>query len=416
MIVTVNGVRVMRARVVLPWTGVWFAELELDVDIAATMPTSGPAVLVVDATPTGPLVTLKGTIDAKGTGTFVSVAKMRVLGGAGSWGSAVPAQHFQSDAGVADSSVEVTTGILAKETVTDPVPSIVGTDYARSAGPASRVLDDLAWWVDPVTGVTFVGVRPPAVPDPSLTILEWDPLEQTGHLTCDTLVLPGTLLVDARIPGSPVTVRDVEQVFSADGSSVQVWCAGAAVARLQVALTTLVRELARTQYLRPFSGRIVGPAPDGSGRYLVQAVSRDGTGAASPMPDLSPAEVWAGMQGDSAVLKPSAELLVDFADGNPAKPRIRGFAPGAIPIKRTVDASAEVDVGPSAALVALAGGAAALATGPWATAVFGALKGFATSLSSASSIADVAAAGAALSTALNIPLFPAPATLKTKAT
>ena len=114
------------------------------------------------------------------------------------------------------------------------VPATLGLHFARSAGPASRVLEQVEWWVDPTTGTTFVGTRPPAVQDVSLEILDWNPLTQVATVSCDALVVPGTVLVDPRIErGRALTVRDVEQEFSNEkGSRALCWCSVNAVSPL----------------------------------------------------------------------------------------------------------------------------------------------------------------------------------------
>jgi hypothetical protein len=68
----------------------------------------------------------------------------------------------------------------------------------------------------------------------------------------------------------------------------------------------------------------------------------------------------------------------------------KGSAHG-LPLQTTVDATAAVNVGPSAAAVALAGGAAALTPAPWASGLASALATCAGALGSATTIAQAAA-------------------------
>lgn len=409
MTVAVNGLRVLTARFVFTYGGPWFCDLDVDPDLAATMPTSGPASIVVGAAP-GPVAKVLGTIDPLASGTFASaIGRMRVVGGALGWSKLTTAQHFNANP-LTTTNVYQATAALVGETVNDLAPALLPQNYVRAAGPASRCFGDVPWWVDPATGVTFAGLRPPAVPDPSLALLNWDPLAQRAELVCDTLVFPATPLADTRIGNSPVTIADVEQTFDASGSRVVAWCTPNAVSRLQGALKTLVTELAKTQFSRPYRLRVAVPGADAN-HWGLQAVDRGPTGAPSPLPDLVPGEVWPGMSGDSAELLPSSEVLCDFEDGDPSRPRVRGFQPGTLPIIRTVDGSFAVKIGPSAAGVQLAGGATPLVLFASYELALSALETFAAAVGTATTLAQIIAAGAALATSLGA--VPPAATLKT---
>ena len=342
--ITINGLRATSVRIFQPYRGVPFVDVDVDPDVVQSVVTTGPAVIVIGAPP-GPVTTITGVIDPLGSGTFVASARLRVLCGKGGWSKTVPAQHFHDPAGVLSTLVYNATAALVLETVADLLPSLLGPDYVRSAGPASRVFGDALWWVDPVSGLTSVGPRPPAVPDVSLEILSWDPLTQVATLTCDALVSPGTPLVDTRIGGTPVFVRDVDQVFDASGSRATAYVSPTAVSRLQSALTRAVRELGQSQLVKIRRYRFVLGA---ASALALQAVDRDITGSASPFPDLITIPEWTGMAGITAQLPPSLEVLVGFVDGDPAQPVVLGYSTLAKPVQLAIDASAAVNIGATA--------------------------------------------------------------------
>ena len=147
---------------------------------------------------------------------------------------------------------------------------MLGTDYMRSAGPASRVFGDADWYVD-LTGVTQVATRPTATADASLTLIQWDAVQQRAELTCDALLRPGTTLSDPRLNGATPVVRDVEQTFDAKGSRIVAWCAVQAVTRLVEAFTNLVRDFGRTATLKTYLYRIV--LEGSTGACKLQAVN-----------------------------------------------------------------------------------------------------------------------------------------------
>lgn len=346
-----GGIRVISMRLLQPWTGVWLADLELDPELVALAPTSGKVAITVGQPPR---VTLTGTIDPRGSGAFVEFSHLRVLGGGAGWDQTVAPQHFHSDGGILSTRVYAATGLLVGETVNVLAPISLGIDFVRSAGPASRVLEELEWWVD-LAGVTQVGTRPPAAPDASLTLIRWDPTTQSAELTCDSLVMPGTLLADPRIPSGPVTIRDVEQRFDAKGSTVVAWCGVAPTAQLMGDLRTLVAEFSGQKFQRTYLYRIV-TQNGADGRLQLQAVHRD-----AGLPDTLPLSPWSGLAGASAKYRPGSLVRVSFIAGDPTQPIVDSYQPGAIPLESTVDASIAMHLGPSAALVALAGGGHPLA-------------------------------------------------------
>lgn len=365
MSATLNGLNVVSVRCVVPYRGAPFFDVDVDPASVALVPKAGPAVLIVGSAPD--VTTINGVVDPRETGSFVSTGRVRVVGGRGGWDKAVPAQHFHLEPALPRSTVLAATASEVLETVVELVPQTLGTDFVRSAGPASRVFGDAGWWVDPATGTTFLGPRAPAVPPLSLELLEWDPKTKTAVVSCDTLIVPGTVLVDARIGESPVTVRDVDQTFDAQGSRAILWCADQAVSRLSSALTNMVRELGGVAYLKTYRYRFV--AGD-AGHLALQAVERAVTGLAAPMPDLIPLPEWSGLAGATAVLPPGLEVLVQFVNGDPSQPVVVGYATNEVPLEVDINAlvmklgatAASISMGPTPTPLAKAVGVAAIIT------------------------------------------------------
>lgn len=358
-VVTVDELRCVAARFVFPYVGVWFADLDLDPDVVSSVPPQGPATIVIGAAPP---VTLLGFIDPLGSGSFGATARMRVVGGVAGWQRQVPAQHFPSPG--TTQTVYAATGALVGEKVVVAIPSSVPENYVRLAGFASDVLrDEPSWWVDPVTGVTTVGPRPPLPPDVSLELMTWDAGAQVAIARCDTLVLPGTIIVDPRIGGGKAIVRDVEQRFDANGSTAECMCSTNSVSRLLVSLATLIEKRCKTGLLKIARYRFVQDA-GGPTSVGLQAVDRDAlTGAASPYPDLLPLTTWTGVAGIIADLPPSLEVLVGFVDGDPQQPVVVGYSTLAPPVKMTVDATVQLVLGQLAQVVQIGGNALSITIG-----------------------------------------------------
>lgn len=335
---TLNGLRALSVRLFTPWRGPWFADVDLDPEDVALAPKSGLATIRI-----GESVTLVGKVDMKASGSFVASARVRVVGGLG-WSSTTPRQHFHQP-GLFSTQVLAATAATVGEVIVDEVPLALGDDYVRGEGPASRVFGARDWYVD-ATGVTHTGLRPPAIADPSLELLDFDPLTHRADIACEALVLPGTTLVgDTRLNGEALTLRDVEQTWDGKGVRVVVWCSASPATRLGAALRALARESVQPQYMRTRRYRFV---LDVGGGLALQAVNKS-----AGLPDLNLATVWSGLAGATTVLKPGTEVFVEFVDGDPSQPVILGVATAPIPLQTTIDASARVTIGPSAPTIEL---------------------------------------------------------------
>jgi hypothetical protein len=346
---SLNGLRAIGVRLLIPYRGVWVADVELDLDLVSTAPTAGPALLLLS---TGE--TLKGTIDPRGSSSFVGKASARVVGGSNGWDTVLPPLAFPSAVGIPSTVVYSATAASVLEAVVDPTPQTFAPDFIRTGGPASRVFSDRQWYVDPITGIANVAPWPPNVLDPGDTILDWDPVQQRAEIAGDDLILPGTVLTDPRFNGATYTVVDVEQFFTSEGSRTFAWCSNQNASRLHAAMGAAVRELARTAGLATYTYRFA--IMEGSSAMALQAVT---PGA----PDLNPIDQWSGMAGLLGTLDPSTslEIIVGFTADTPPQPYIASYSPKGLPLTAKLDASLEVDVGPSAAAVVLAGGGAGIA-------------------------------------------------------
>jgi hypothetical protein len=340
--ITLNGLRVVSAKMVHPEIGPWVIDCELDPDAVSQAPTSGPASLVIGG------VTLTGTVDPMGSGSFSTKASARVLAGGGGWSKTVARQDFQLPGGVPSTQVYNATAALVGETIRDLAPSMLGSHVVRTAGPASNIFAGEEWWVD-LSGVTNVGPRPSAVADPSLQILNWEPGDERAELACDVVILPGTPLNDARFNGATPIVREIEQTFGPEGSRAVAWCAPAGrTASLLDDLAWTIRELGSLAYRTLYRYRFVQAA---SGGLALQAV--DETAGA---PDLSPIALGTGMPGVTATLAPSTVAYLGFVAGRKTDPVLLSYDSSLLPMKLICDAQLELDVGPTAPSIQIAGG------------------------------------------------------------
>jgi hypothetical protein len=387
-----GGLLATSVRLVTPWSGARWAEVDVDLESAEAPAPAGRSVLRIG------LESFVVRIDPRGTHKKGAKATVRVIAGGGGWDAPVRRQHFQSDAGVLVASVLAATAAEVGETVLPGLAGRLGTSYVRTAGPASRVLAGRDWYVN-AAGVTVVASWPelPAVAD--LEVLDWDPITRAATIAADAVISPGLVLTDARF-GRQV-VRDVEQTFDAKGSRAHAWCATDPRSKLAGTFAHAVREVAGVSHLRNYRYRVA--TMSGTTRANLQA-----TDPAAGAPDLFPVPLSYGLPGATFVHAPGQEATVGFVDGDPSRPVVLGYEAGTVPVSGALAAVAELNL--DAVRVSVGAGAALVALSPGVIASLNALVAAAPAQAAAvnslqSQIAAVASALAAV--AAIAPLLPA---------
>lgn len=317
--VSINGTRVTELRLRASNVGPWFVEADLESD--ADVP-SAPMAAKVEI---GALK-LVGTVDAGAVGTFGLQTKLRIVGGAGAWSKFVTAKGYHNDAGVKARTVADDLARELGETLGRFVPARerLGRDYARPAGPASTVLEDIVngapWWVG-YDGLTNVGPRPASTAAPgSYEVTAYDARSKIATIALDDpgAVRVGSILSE-RLDG-PQTVRELELRVTPDEMRMSCWCGGSEAAGGMLAdlLRSIARRSTDGQLFGVYRYRVVKMAGD---RVELQAVSK-----LPGLPDLLPLSMWPGVAGVHADLAASAEVLVTFIEGDRAQPVVTGFS------------------------------------------------------------------------------------------
>lgn len=346
----VNGNRTTKIVLRRPWSGAWSVVADFDQRIENL---SGRATVQIgDAT-------LVGTFVPSLTGSFQLQSKAVIIGGNAGWRQTLPAAHEHSDAGVKARNVIVKLAGQVNEPLgTVSIDAVLGPDYVRISGPASKAMDQVCgsstWWVTDA-GLTNVGTRPESEVQGAYEVLDYEPRWKVATVTVDTIdqVVPGSIL-RTRLD-EPVVVREVEATIA--NGKVRLECfgqSGVLTSRLRRDLQAMIRTLVpELPYLSPVRYRISKANP-GDNRWWLQAVSRD-----AGFPDTLPIPVraFSGIKAEHAL---GTVCLVMFVEGDPMMPFICGFAApdegGWLPTTITVDASGTVKVGPSADLVELGSG------------------------------------------------------------
>jgi len=341
---TLNGQRVSTCTIHVPPIGPWWADLVLEDDAEV----SGAVDLVVGRQ------TFRGTVVEASSGVFAERRLVRFVAGAAAWGALVEARAYHSDAGVGALQVAQDAAALVGETLGafSPGETTVGIDYARTAGPASRALEDAAggssWWVG-YDGVTVVGTRPTSSAAPTdFEVLAFDPVSRLATLAVDdlsTIGIGSVLPADARLAASQ-TIRELRIEVSEDALRVVAWCGPVAGTRSReaLALERIVGSIIDRRLLAPREYRVVQMNGD---RVDLQATS-------TALPDLQAISVR-GPAGVAAQLTPGCLVLVQWIDGARARPMIthatgkdgNAWAPVSLTLDAT-GASASIKLGASA--------------------------------------------------------------------
>lgn len=352
--ISVNGILATHARILVPWCGVWSAE----VTFAEPSRLTGPVTLMVDSAP------FLGVVADEQSGQFANRGTLTIVGGRGGWRRNLGAAHEHNDGALTRSRIATKTALECGETLAvDPTADgPIGSDFVRPVGAAHRVLDQLfpsvPWSIDPTTGATRVGEPLPLDVSTLVQALQAHPGARRVELVTDDVrnAMPGCFIVDPRFESTePFTIRDVE-IEIGDRFRIHV-TGGDARASTTIALLTQIVEVAQPRAMLAFAYRYRVVSVGVDGRLMLQAVSMS-----AGVPDLRFVRVIPGLAGSSSVHTPGAIVLVSFIEGDPGQPVVTGLAPeqdeAFVPLSTKIDATMKVEIGgsvPRASVAAFVG-------------------------------------------------------------
>lgn len=347
---TLEGEPLRAVRVHVPPVGPWWA----DCDLIEAPDLEGAVTLALGE------LDLSGTVDPRYAGTHALERRVRVVAGAGGWGTVLEARAYHNDSGVRARTVADDAAAAAGETIATFALGEERTvaDYVRQAGPASRVLEDIidgtAWWVA-YDGQTHVGSRGTVEIDPSsYDVLEYDPRARVATIAVDD---PRVIVVGAVLDGEQLdeaqTVRELVLELTEDALRVRAWVGGdgSSLGRLG----TLVRRIVQ----RATDGRLHGLYRYRVVRLSVDRLELQAVRPAAGLPDVLPISMWPGVAGSHSEPAAGAHVLVQFIEGDRRLPIVTGFAgkdgTGWTPTNQTFDVATLMKLGANASnFVALA--------------------------------------------------------------
>lgn len=205
-----NGERIVSASVVMPYYGIWTA----DVVLASAIAIPAVATLVIAN------LTLKGTVFR--SASFAGSRAARIVGGAGGWRKKTTKQAYYDPNGVRASMVLGDVAAASGETISLSTDFTVGSSYEREEdAPGSQVLRDLlgeVWWMDP-SGVTQCQDRTnkTAITTP-FTVGAWSGGKARFEIATEDLAAwqPGRTFTSENVP-TPQTLNMVSIDVNNDG-------------------------------------------------------------------------------------------------------------------------------------------------------------------------------------------------------
>lgn len=310
---TIAGVDVLEGRLTFRLAGAWDGELDVDGESADVV--TGPVQIVVGQT----TLTATSAIASIDQGKRVRV---RVVGGAGGLGTALPAQGYNN---------------ATRRTVLDAILSAGGERTSSSADAA--ILDaqlpawvrlagsvaDAVWtlvehakatWRVLPDGSVWVGTDTWAAVDESAIVVEEEDLTNNLIVTAleDLLVLPGSTFGGQRIS---------ESTYTLDETKLRAHLRyGGTRGELEEFYGRLIQaETAHRDYEAHYVAKMLGQNADGT-LELLPYLAR--------VPGLSKVRVKS-LPGLAAFkILPGSDCIVLFEDGDPSKPVVTDFAMGQV--------------------------------------------------------------------------------------
>lgn len=319
--VTVGGVRSQRLDLYAGSTGPWYLEAILDSDTAV----SGRVVARIGA------LQLSGTVAPGNAGTYAQRRSLRLVAGAGGWGSPLPRENYHDPHGVSCQVVASDAARDCGETLGSMAfpEAKLDAHFVRRVGPGSAVLErllgDRQWWVDEA-GVTQGGTRPTRTPRRGcyqLTGNGYNPLTRTVELAVDD---PSDLWVGSVLTeglDEPQTIREFEIHVDGDKCRVVAYTGGEASSssRLGRAFAALLEQREAKRLYGTYRYRVYSDPKDGA--LDLQAVR-----PIAGLPDVLPVLQSAGIAGALSRLLPGAIVRIAFDEGDPTMPYVSGYASG----------------------------------------------------------------------------------------
>ncbi|MBK6694801.1 MAG: hypothetical protein IPG50_21720 [Myxococcales bacterium] len=296
-LVTLNGARVVRARLVVPLEGAWWADVEVEGSDASVV--AGAVSLEWEG-----VGTFRGA--ARRGASFAGTVEARIVGGGGGMPKVLAARHYRR---VSARTVANDIATEAGETL-DPASDVdvelehwtrEGSHAALALSSLARSLG-LAWRMTPAGSLLL---KAPTWPDAGLVdldILNRD--SATGRVEVRRWALPGTTVAGERVARATASVGD-------QGTAMVLEVGDRAT------LDALIRRaVSHVDYFGTYAATVILQAADGTLELDLEDPR---------FPDLAGVPIDFGTPGTTAKVPRGTRVGVTWKNGDPAKPRVVSF-------------------------------------------------------------------------------------------
>lgn len=301
---TVNGLPLLRATVILPKTGIWTA----DIQVQSGEQLSGEVVIVLAG------LELRGTVEVGGP--YRERGWYRVAAGALTWRNELEARAYRSEAGVKLSTVLADVAREADEDIQEDIATTrLGPAFVRFEDAAARTLDltnPSGWYVDEL-GFTRAGVRPAVPYTLEYRVLDKRPDERRLLIAAEDItgLVPGAVL-------EGMEAATVRHELTPDSIRSHVYGDVGYGDRGLGAFKAMVEAVMyRTKYHRACEYRVVAATNTHVDVVPVRA--------SQGFPDLKNVEMWCGSPGAAGTPAEGSRCVVQFLDGEPFRPFVSHF-------------------------------------------------------------------------------------------
>ena len=318
---SLNNTPITRARLVIPYSGIWHADIWLD----RVSDTTGPQALQIDA--------LIATCAVVRQIDFTGESMLRVVGGAGGWRTQATAKlyaqaNLSTILGDTATAVGEQVNVVTDSAIT-PFYVITSEDDSGSPMPASQVLQDLMgdqWYMD-LSGVIQQGPRPSPAIASTFTLRTIDGPPGIYTVDSDNIAdwLPGATFT---APTGSGTISRVEHILDAGKLTTQVMITAPSTTpsdRLRAAFESMLRQyLPDLLFLCEWTYNVV--SVNGGPTVTIDANPVD-----PRMPPVSGLPLRPDASGGTAAPAIGAQVIVGFANGNRRQAEVRSLDPNSQP-------------------------------------------------------------------------------------